>query len=577
MIESPLSYHAIEWPAPEARVAGPVVWLRGWVVGRAGHEFVDLRARTNTGVFLGLLGFPRTDLAVHFAPDRRWLPAEFIVAIAAQDGTCRIEVEAQDQYGQWIGLQSLEVLVAPDGLASPRVEGRFLPEPGGGSVARVPHLPLHGHLDEPADDPLIRDGALAIFGWFAHGSEPLARVSATLDLRCFAVLASGLTDEALAAKVPHLPAARRGRVRGRVPFFDTLPARACLRVFVELADGSVHLALARRVTPRAAPLTESPPAPAIGAGRLPDLPSGRPRRLLVVLGTLRGDDASGRALDVVTSLVASGRWVTRALAAEDGPLGARFESANCAVQQVDLRALTAASGAAAEAELARLDRTIWWGHLDAVAVFDATSAWIAPLARRRGVPIFNDPAQALAWHPPEERLVLDPSGPLLAPIRVVARHGGWTLLGALGELGGDTRVAVTDLREAEEEKLWHASLTDFPHLRAAPPSTHCSAVVCPAWGDHPVRMLLKAAASGVPVISTPVPALAATFAHGELVLVPPGNPLALAHALHELRANPAAARRRSEAAQRIAQQHHHPASLLPRWRAALEAAVATSR
>lgn len=567
----------LEWPAPGARVAGPVVWLRGWVVGHAGCDFVDVRARTASGVFLGVLGLPRTDLAALFAPARSWLPAEFIVAVAAADGACRIELEAQDQHGRWHGLQALAVTVAADGATSPRVEGKFIPHPGGGLVERVPHLPLHGHLDDPEDGAETHDGVLPVFGWFVHDRERIARVSATFDTRTFSVLASGLTDDALAKKVPHLPAARHGRVRGAVPYFSTYADRACLRIYVELADGSVQLALARRLAPR--PEAVSPPTVggALPQALLPAHPSGRPRRLLVVLRTLRPNDATLRALDVVSWLAASGRWVARAVAAEDGPLGPRFDAADCSVQQLDLRALTAAQGAAAETELARLDRTIWWRHLDAIALFDETTDWIIPLAQRHGIPVFRDPANSLIWHPPTERFLFDATAPALAPIRGHARHGAWTLLGAATENPGSGPLVLTDLREDEDEQLLRASLVAAPALLAGAPTETCAAVICPAWRDHPLRTLLAAVASGVPVVTTPVAPLAATFAHGEFALVPPGNPLALAHALTDLQANPAAAQRRAEAARRVATAHHDPAALLPRWCAALEAAVVAAR
>lgn len=572
MIESPLCFHNLEWPAPGARLAGPVVWLRGWVVGKPGHDFIDVRARTSAGVFLGVLGLPRNDLAAHFAPARAWLPAEFIVAVAAADGELRVDLEAQEARGNWVPLQTLEFTVAPDGLIHPRIEGEFVPHAGGGAVTRAPHLPLHGHLDAPLEAPEVRDGVLSVFGWFVHDKQRLTRVLATLDGRTFSVLANGLTDDALACKVPHLPAARHGRVRGTVPFFATHFSPVCLRVYVELEDGSVQLALARRLhpcnAPAAAPATARPLAQAL----LPNLPSGRPRRLLIVVRTMRPDDATLRALDVARSLRASGRWVARVIAAEDGALHSRFEGAGCAVQLVDLRGFTAATDATRAAELARLEREIWWRHLEAVALFDLTSEWIAPLAARHNLPLFRDPAGDLAWFAPDELPQHDPSAPLLAPIRGLARHGAPVLLGAMAELTAAPAVIVGDVRDEEEEQLFGAALAAAPALRATPPLPACAALVCPAWRDHPVRTLLTAAASGVPIITTPTPQLAAIFAHGEVVFFAPDNPLALAHAILALRANPEAALRRAEAARRVVAPLA-PAAQLPRWLAALEAAA----
>lgn len=574
MTESPLCFHHLEWPAPDARVAGPVVWLRGWVVGKPGHDFIDVRARTAAGVFLGVLGLPRTDLAAHFAPARAWLPAEFIVAVSAPDGALHLSLEAQEARGNWVPLQTLDLVIAADGSANPRTEGELALQAGGGAVTRVPHLPLHGHLDDPVAEPEVRDGELSVFGWFVHDQRRITRVLATLDGRTFSVLASGLTDDVLAQKVPHLPAARHGRVRGAVPFFATHFPPACLRVYVELDDGSVQLALARRVSPRV-PASAAIIAPtALARAALPPLPSGRPRRLLIVVRTMRPDDATLRALDVARHLGESGRWVARVIAAEDGAVRTRFEAADCAVQLVDLRTLTAATDAARAAELARLDRDIWWRHLDAVALFDPTSEWLAPLAARHGLPVFRDPAAAVAWFAPDESFTHDPAAPLLAPIRGLARHGAATLLGAMADLAPPPALVVSDVRDEEEEELFRAALAFAPSLRADAAPSSCAAVVCPAWRDHPVRTLLTAAASGVPVITTPAPQLATAFAHGEMTFFATDNPLALAHAILDLHTNPAAALRRADAARRVVRAALDPATQLPRWVAALEATVA---
>ena len=66
MRESATCFHNLEWPAEGACLAGPVVWLRGWVVGKPGHDFGDVRVRHEGLTHLGVLGLPRTDLAAHF-------------------------------------------------------------------------------------------------------------------------------------------------------------------------------------------------------------------------------------------------------------------------------------------------------------------------------------------------------------------------------------------------------------------------------------------------------------------------------------------------------------------------------
>ena len=63
MQESARSFHNLEWPAAGAHLAGPVVWLRGWVVGKPGHDCVDLRVRKGNQVRVGITA-PK-DVAVH--------------------------------------------------------------------------------------------------------------------------------------------------------------------------------------------------------------------------------------------------------------------------------------------------------------------------------------------------------------------------------------------------------------------------------------------------------------------------------------------------------------------------------
>ena len=87
MRESAVCFHNLEWPPDGARLAGPVVWLRGWIVGQPGHDFIDIRVRDAAGaVHLGVLGLPRVDLAAHFKAARPWLPAEFILGAPVSDG-----------------------------------------------------------------------------------------------------------------------------------------------------------------------------------------------------------------------------------------------------------------------------------------------------------------------------------------------------------------------------------------------------------------------------------------------------------------------------------------------------------
>lgn len=572
MIDSPLAFHALEWPAPGARVRGPVVWLRGWIVAKPGFAFVDVRVRSTVGLARGVLGLPRVDLARHFGSPRPWLPAGFVVGVPSADGSAELQFEAQDPHGVWVTLQTIALTVASDGAEPGCSEG----EVRGIDTHRVPHLPFHGHLDEPDAEPAVTDGTVPLFGWLLHENASIQRVTATFDGLVFWPLHHGLTDESLAAKVAH-PAARHARLRGRVPAPPTLATPACLRVYAELADGSAHLCFAQRVAPRAAPATTAPARAAtpLAAAELPPLPSGRPRRALLVVRTLRPDDATLRALDVAAHLRASGRWVARVIATEDGALRDAFEAALCPAQLIDVSRYVDATGAPADAELAALDRQVWWRHLDAVALFDPISEWAGRVAHRHGLTVFRDPVDSLHWFSPTSGAWRhDPAAAAVAPLRGLDQHGAHLFVTALAGRAEAPAVRLTDVRDHADESLLRAALAPVPQLSCGAAPDAMSALFAPVFREMPLHRVLTAAAAGIPVVTTPHPVLADTFSSGELVFVPPGNPLALAHAVLDLAANPTAAARRAEAAQRVVHARHHPADQLARWLRALEAAVA---
>ncbi len=620
MHETPLFFHQLEWPASEARVAGPVVWLRGWLLGKPGFNFVDVRATGSTGVHLGVLGLPRTDLARHFKLERPWLPAEYIIVVALPDGPTKLAVEAMDESGNWHRLQTLTTTVAADGATSAREDGEIVTRAGGNSTRRGPHVPFHGHLDETETPAAVRDGRIALFGWLLHDSQTVRRVFASFDGRVFNALESGLTDESLAGKVPRLPAARHARFRGAVDASPTLFSPACLRVYAELDDGSVHLCFARRISLAdeiaVKPVTATIAAPRAEGKSLPALPSGRPRRLLLVVRSLQPDDATLRALDVIRHLIATTHWAVRIVASEDGPLHAVFEAAGCPVQMVDPSGFFAAATRPDEANIAldRIGREIWWKHLDGVALFDPRSTWANQLAAKNGLPVFDDPSESLAWAATTALFRADSAAEFIAPIRGLAADGAGVLLHAVSRLSERslTRpIHVADGRGTTEEVLFQASqelnpesshlwsLSDpaavggrttagSPWLQEMDGQTTtgtrwvqamigekplpAGALICPAFNGHPHRALLSGMAAGVPVVSTPSPWLSATFGANEETFVPFGNPLALANALTDLLGNPVASERRAAAAARIVHDQFSAARQLPRWRALMEAA-----
>ena len=80
----------------------------------------------------------------------------------------------------------------------------------------------------------------------------------------------------------------------------------------------------------------------------------------------------------------------------------------------------------------------------------------------------------------------------------------------------------------------------------------------------------------MPVISTGA-GLPVGFGPQEASLIPAGNALALAHAIADVLANPAAARRRATAAQALASARHAFPAASERWFGALRATIAAPR
>lgn len=628
MQESAACFHNLEWPPPGARLAGPVVWLRGWVVGKPGHDFTDVRVR-HDGTHRGVLGLPRVDLAEYFHAGRPWLPAEFIVGVPVSDGPAALTLEVMDAHGAWQELQQVPVIVAPDGSPAPRVEGRLEPSPDGTWTVRDAHHPFHGHLDDPGPTPRRRHGRAPVFGWLLDETRPIARVLATTDTLVFNHLAHSLTDDTLAAKVGH-PGARQARLRGQVDFPATLFAPVCLRVYAVSADGSVHLCFARRVTPAPEILraAAAPAAyPAIPPRALPALPSGRPRRLLLVTRSLLPDDATLRALDLARHLTASGRWAARLVSTEDGPLLQDFQRADVASLIVDPNPLfSARDETAMQGALENLGRQIWWSHLDAVAVFDPVCGWAIPLARRQGIPVLFD---CLADEP------MEPDPTALPAVQTLLRESWRAATGLCfgsvaaaqaqhGHLGGrpaeiiaqwhspdlppaaagaGARIAQAPLRTADWLARNHpavaarwtfqqgpAGLNAVEQLARQDDAFNCPALqrpsgwkvdglaLClgPLFGRGPLRPLLDAAAGGIPLAAPRGPTTGEFFADTRLPLVDGDNPLAAAHLLLALDARPDLFRRESAAASERIRARHAPERLLARW-ADLLATIAATR
>lgn len=630
MHEGPCCFHNLEWPAAGARLAGPVIWLRGWIVGKPGHDFVDVRVRHEGSIHLGVLGLPRVDLANHFKSPRPWLPAEFILGIPLSDGSATLGLEAMDAIGRWHLLTEVPVTISSDGLASPRVEGRIEAFPEGTWTVRDAHHPFHGHLDQPGPLPQLHRGLAPVFGWLLDETRPLLAVLATTDILVFNHLDHSLDDDALAAKVPQHPRARHARLRGAVDFPATIVEPACLRVYAVSPDGAVHLCFAQRIgaTPATSPAIDRPVAyTPLPEQDLRELPSGRPRRVLIVLRTLWPDDSTLRALDIARHLVASHRWAARVVSMEDGPLRREFEATDVESLIVNPEPLLSAQDEPSLAEaLGKLTRQIWWRHLDVVAVFDPICGWIMGTARQQGIPVLFDcgadepmnpdptaiPAvQSLLRSGWREATAVCFASTAAARAQVSHLQGRpgitiphWhsTALPSRRESGA-MRVAIAPLRTVCWLNRHHPGVAARWGFRQGPaglnsteqrvrqddflnaPSLHRAAnwhldevTLClgPLFGRGPLRPVLDAAAAGLPLAAPRTLTTEEWFDGTRLPLVAEDNPLALAHALLVFDSAPQLHERESLAAAEMIRDRHAPHQLLPRW-AALLATVAATR
>lgn len=616
MRESATCFHNVEWPPEGARLVGPTVWLRGWIVGRANHDFTDVRVRHAGRTHLGVLGLPRVDLAAHFKSARPWLPAEFILGVPAADGPAALTLEARDAHGAWHPLQTVTVTVATDGTPPPQVEGRLEDCPDGTWTVRDAHHPFHGHLDEPGPAPRLRHGRAAVFGWLLDETRPLAGVLATTDTLVFNHLDHSQADAALAARVQH-PGAGRARLRGAVDCPDTLTGPICLRVYALSPDGAARLCFARRFEPAALPVApQLPPATLtpVTPHSLPALPSGRPRRLLLVMRSLLPNDSTLRALDLARHLVASERWAARLVAAEDGPLRHDFLAAGVEALVVDPKPLLEARDEVGVASaLQGLERQIWWRHLDAVAVFDPVCGWAITLARRQEIPVLfdctttepvepdataspavqqlqrdswraatticfgthaaacaqhdrlgNPPAEIIPqWHTPGLAVANPAARRVFAPLRTIAwmvRHH--PEVAARWEFCQGPAGEITEDQLAQQDEALNC-----PAVQRTPDWSVAGTALClgPLFGRGPLRPVIDAAAAGIPVLAPRGAATEEFFQPTHGLLVNDANPAALAHALLAWSALPASFQREAAALSPAFRSRHDPARLLAQW------------
>jgi glycosyltransferase involved in cell wall biosynthesis len=278
MSDSHSCHHHVESPAAGATVPAGHTLIRGWLWPKPGEHCVDVRAQVGGQIFPGIHGFPRADLAAHFATGQRHALAEFTIAVTLPPGPAEISLAALSIDGDWRPFHTLQLHVeGPVAPSAPADEpplrwheyGRVLqsllrsqrrhPDAALRDLAnavvgslpmprnlRHAHLPFHGHLDEPAAMTRCGFGRTAVLGWLFHETLPIKRVLATFDLQAWQTIAHGLASPGPAAHFPHCPNAAPAGLFGIIDVPAQLPQPVTLRLYAELDDGSLHLCCVQR-------------------------------------------------------------------------------------------------------------------------------------------------------------------------------------------------------------------------------------------------------------------------------------------------------------------------------------------
>lgn len=269
MLEADTLFFNVESPAPGATLPAGRHPLGGWLVPKPAFHYTDVRARVGSRWFRGVYGYPRTDLAAYFSPNRAALLSGFTVEVILEAGPAVVQLEALEITGRWQPFHVVTYLVAPAAPAptppaaplrtrefgwvfqlwlrlghGPADADRLVAETPWPRALREEHPPFHGYMDDPAALSAAQFGQLHMLGWLIHETQPVRRVFATVDLINLQPLDLGGEYSEMRTRFPSLPRMDQCRVFGFANIPSQLPGPVCVRVLAELADGTLHLVLA---------------------------------------------------------------------------------------------------------------------------------------------------------------------------------------------------------------------------------------------------------------------------------------------------------------------------------------------
>lgn len=274
MLEFAHGFINLDHPAPGGPHPSSRYLLSGWVVGKPGRHFSDVRVRYAGLVWPAVFGVLRPDLVAHFKTEQQDLPAQFDLLITLYPGTAELDFEVLDASGQWHAIPTITLEIAgpaapqhvPDPTArinaaemtrilwqilrahagEPSLTLGELVEKIAGPLPyprylRHPAPPFRAFFHEPAMLTRSGFGRVLVDGYIFHEQRRVQRVLATFDLLAWQSLEYGGLSPIAPTLYPQVPNAVRSQARGYIDLPAQLPQPVALRVYAELEDGSRHL------------------------------------------------------------------------------------------------------------------------------------------------------------------------------------------------------------------------------------------------------------------------------------------------------------------------------------------------
>ncbi len=256
-----------------------LVDINGWIADKAGHEITDIRARVDGVVNYGIIGYDRPDIQAFMQGSpaalrsgfwiqiRLWAGAKTLTLEILRPGNVWTEFFRTDLEPQGAALPSTRpkpllrtALVAeslyylyrhfhyqPPALLQAEVH-RILAELTSNATELYPERGLAGHLDIPSDWVNAYYEKFRISGWLFSHDRKISRVVATIGIGNENRLIWGKEREDVVRLNPgYPPHALHSQFYGLVDIRSECLSPACLKIFVEYADGTRQLFRSKRL------------------------------------------------------------------------------------------------------------------------------------------------------------------------------------------------------------------------------------------------------------------------------------------------------------------------------------------